>query len=96
MRQLAPLLLALALGGWALQRAFAPPPLRYPGPTTALFDRLDPNGDGRIDAEEYARQSPPGSPLSAVDADGDGALSPWEVELLYLTVDPVWLFAAPR
>jgi hypothetical protein len=90
------LVLAAALAALALYRAAAPPPLRYPEATAALFERLDPNNDGYIDGAEYRQLAHPAQPLSAFDADGDGALAPWEVELLYLSVDPVWLFEAPR
>lgn len=74
----------------------APPSPRYPRATAALFERLDPDGDGRISAAEYGRLAPPDQPLARYDIDGDGALAPWEIELLYLEVDPTWSFEAPH
>lgn len=72
----------------------AAPPLRYPDLTAAILARVDLDHDGRVDAEEYARVGLEDDPLSRYDADGDGALSPYELESSILTANPATLAGA--
>jgi len=46
------------------------------------LEALDPNGDGRVDAEEYARTRWNGPPFATADIDGDGTLGATELARL--------------
>lgn len=56
------------------------PSLRYPEITHDVLARVDTDGSGYVEAEEYTRVSLPETPLDHFDTDGDGRLSPAEVE----------------
>lgn len=56
------------------------PPLRYPEITHDILSRVDADGSGYVEAEEYGRVALPDTPLHHFDLDGDGRLSPAEVE----------------
>lgn len=88
--------LAVGLCAWAIWIALRPPAPKYPAQTGAMMARLDANGDGRLDAQEYARLGQPGVPLAIFDADGSGALELVELEVMLLGVDPAWMAAQAR
>ncbi len=74
----------LGVAGWRLSRA--PPPSRE---ALDLLTLVDQDGDGVINAAEYARVGDGELPLPVVDANGSGVLEPWEVDLLIRHVSPL-------
>lgn len=79
------------LGAVACQPAQAP---RYPAVARALMERVDQDGDHKIDADEYYLLLLPGGTegggaFSALDTDGSGDLSEAELEAGFLATDPV-------
>ena len=93
-RVAAPLLIgALALAaaiGLGLQGA-APDD---PGAAARLLRRLDLNSDGVLSADEAARLSRADEP--SWDLDGDGQVSPAELEAMAARVDPLWTVRQPE
>jgi hypothetical protein len=79
------------LGAVACQPAQAP---RYPAVARALMERVDQDGDHKVDADEYYLLLLPGGTegggaFSALDTDGSGDLSEAELEAGLLATDPV-------
>lgn len=72
----------------ACTRDPAPSPVRYRAVTADILARIDPNGDGRVDATEWARVAGEGDALATYDLDRDGALDAVEVETLFLRAVP--------
>ncbi len=75
----------------ACQPAQAP---RYPAVARALMERVDQDGDHKVDADEYYLLLLPGGSegggaFSALDTDGSGDLSEAELEAGLLATDPV-------
>ena len=75
----------------ACQPAQAP---RYPAVARALMERVDQDGDHKVDADEYYLLLLPGGTegggaFSALDTDGSGDLSEAELEAGLLATDPV-------
>ena len=75
----------------ACQPAQAP---RYPAVARALMERVDQDGDHKVDADEYYLLLLPGGTegggaFTALDTDGSGDLSEAELEAGLLATDPV-------
>jgi hypothetical protein len=66
----------------------SPPPLQHPAVTTAMMRRFDLDGSGMIEAGEWSALALPGVEPGPWDADGDGEISPAELERGLLLVDP--------
>jgi hypothetical protein len=54
-----------------------------------LVAKVDQDGDGQIDAAEYARVNDGELAFEYVDADADGRLAPWEVDVILRSVSPL-------
>lgn len=67
----------------------APPAPQYPEVTAAILARVDTNGDGVVDVQEFAPIAAVGEPLSLYDQDGNGTLSAIEVEQSFLQTPPL-------
>jgi len=78
-------LVTTALAFWTVGRPMAP---RHADLVQPLFARMDGNGDGGLDADEYGPLAGPTVPLPRVDIDGNGTISPAELEAFLLYVDP--------
>lgn len=79
------------VGAVACQPAQAP---RYPAVARALMERVDQDGDHKVDADEYYLLLLPGGSegggaFTALDTDGSGDLSEAELEAGLLATDPV-------
>lgn len=83
------LALAAVILGWSAWILWRPLPVRYPHLTRPLFGRMDPDGDGRVSADEYEAIGMPEHPFEILDLDGDGGLDPGELEvfLVYTRAD---------
>lgn len=68
-----------------LSREGAP---RHPTVIATLLARVDTDGDGFVDQEEYAAVAMEDDPLEAFDANGDGRLGPDELEEQFLSENP--------
>jgi hypothetical protein len=87
------------LGGLGLLWATACQPAqapRYPAVARALMERVDQDGDHKVDADEYYLLLLPGGTegggaFTALDTDGSGDLSEAELEAGLLATDPVEL-----
>lgn len=65
---------------------------RAPEGSAAALDlvaKVDQDGDGEIDAAEYARVSDGELAFAYVDANADGRLAPWEVDIVLRSVSPL-------
>lgn len=80
---------AVAALGFGVGCTPPPSPLQYPEVTAAIMTRVDVNGDGVVDAAEFAPVAPVGESLSIYDADGNGTLSAIEVEQSFLKAQPL-------
>lgn len=62
-----------------------------PGSAAAndFVQRVDQNGNGVIDEAEYRRVGDGELAFVHVDADGNGVLEPWEVDVLLRSVSPL-------
>lgn len=74
-----------AVAWWRTPRA---PAVRYRAVTADILAHIDPNGDGRVDATEWARVAGEGDALATYDLDRDGVLDAVEVEALFLRAVP--------
>ena len=81
--------LAVTLGALAMSAQAQSDPTVTPRPATQqqaprqdaierLFNRVDTNGDGRLNAEEAARLPAISARFDEIDTDGDGQLDPQE------------------
>ncbi|MFH1468673.1 MAG: hypothetical protein ABIO70_30060 [Pseudomonadota bacterium] len=77
--------LALAATLWAL-RAPAPETPRTAAAMLAAFDQDD---DGAVGPEEYARVASGELSFEQLDADHDGRLAPWELEVILAGISPL-------
>lgn len=80
---LALLVLGCATNPWTAETAFEP-----------TLNRLDLDGDGRVNQAEYDRVAFSARPFAQVDTDADGALSVTELSDLFYGQDPFQFFAA--
>ena len=85
------LLTAIAVAGaaTALGLLLIPHGPARPATVAHLVAALDSDGDGRVDPAEYARAADGALPFDALDADGSGALTAWELEVLLTHVSPL-------
>lgn len=79
---------AVALFGVAAALATRSPAPRAPQAAADLAAVLDRDGDG-VDAADYARVSDGVVPFTTVDLDGDGVLSPLELDRILATQSPL-------
>ena len=87
--------LALALLLSALARLARDPDPREPALVAPWVQRFDQDGDGQISPTEFARSARYPSDFDLFDADQDGLLSPFELEVLLTRIDPEWVEAPP-
>ncbi len=81
----------VAVGGFAVWRGVVgtpEPTLRYPDVTAAILARVDADQSGYVEAEEYGRVGLEDVAIDRFDIDADGRLSPYEVEISFLTESP--------
>ena len=76
-------------GAWYTLRSPPGATLRFPDITQTLMVRVDTNGDGLVDGAEFALVAAEGDSLTSYDTDGDGVLSPNEVETSFLRAPPI-------
>jgi Ca2+-binding EF-hand superfamily protein len=60
-----------------------------------IFEAADGDHNGVISEEEYQKVGDPSLDFSVLDTDGDGALSPSEVEASIRLIDPAWAYRDP-
>lgn len=77
--------LAIAAGVWALRD----PAPATPGAAAAMLAAFDQDGDGAVGPSEYARVASGELSFEAVDADDDGRLAPWELEVILADISPL-------
>jgi hypothetical protein len=82
-------LCALALAGAAGLAWLRDPQPRLPRTAGAVLATFDRDGDGAVNGEEYARVSDGELPFEVLDADGDGRLAPWELEVILTSISPL-------
>jgi len=81
---------------WLLLLACAGETPKYPAVAEALMARADQDGDGAIDAAEYALLARADEPMATCDGNGDGSIDVVELEDCFLTVNPTRLQAERR
>ena len=81
---------------WLLLLACVGEPPKYPAVAEALMARADLDGDGVVDAAEYAALSRSDEPMVACDSNGDAVIDVVELEGCFLTVNPTRLQAERR
>lgn len=73
-----------ATAGWLWRARGAASALRYPEITAVIMARVDRDANGSVSAAEYGAVSMPTEPLVRYDLDLDGALTPAEIEAIFL------------
>ena len=89
------LLPAVLLSGVSLWMVARNLRAQVPKAIVPLFNRMDLNHDGVLDADELAALAPPMVPMDSLDVDGDGVLVAAEVEMFLVTVSPTAYACSP-
>ena len=88
--------LALLLAGWSCWRVLGPRRPQRPALIAPLMARMDRDGDGRLDQQEFQALAPAATALEIYDLDDDGWLESWELERQLLRLDTAWFACAAQ